>query len=112
MFSLCGKYISPDTTLVQVKVSWQYFLILSNSYQVIYFARKDRPFLGTRQIEDGVAKEYKWETHREVRNHIENFGKGLKKLGLTRQKAIGVFSINRREWVSPKYEQKKKDHNF
>lgn len=67
-------------------------------YLTGYNISTDRPFLGTRQIEDGVAKEYKWETHREVRNHIENFGKGLRKLGLTRQKAIGVFSINRREW--------------
>lgn len=70
------------------------------------FSCKDRPFLGTRRIENGVAKEYIWETHREVKNHIENFGKGLRKLGLTRQKAIGVFSINRREWVSQRNEQK------
>lgn len=60
----------------------------------------DKPFLGTRKKEGGVYKEYEWETHRQVRTHIENFGKGLSALGLQRQSSLGVYSINRREWVS------------
>ena len=36
----------------------------------------DKPFMGTRRIEDGVAKEYVWQSHPEVRKRIENVGKG------------------------------------
>lgn len=60
----------------------------------------DTPFLGTRRINDGVAYEYVWRSHKEVRQSIENYGRGLVSLGLGRQKAIGVYSINRPEWVS------------
>ncbi|KAI8149297.1 hypothetical protein BJV82DRAFT_587413 [Fennellomyces sp. T-0311] len=59
----------------------------------------DRPFLGTRRIENGVAKEYVWQTHSQVHKRIENFAKGLTSLGLERQKALGIYSINRPEWT-------------
>ncbi|KAI9260714.1 hypothetical protein BDA99DRAFT_551965 [Phascolomyces articulosus] len=59
----------------------------------------DRPFLGTRRIENGVAKEYVWQSHREVRIRIENYAKGLTSLGLQRQKAIGIYSVNKPEWT-------------
>ncbi|CAO3642986.1 unnamed protein product [Cunninghamella echinulata] len=62
-------------------------------------AGADNPFLGTRRIENGEVKEYVWESHRQVRARIENFGKGLLKLGLTRQKALGFYAINRAEWT-------------
>lgn len=58
--------------------------------------------MGTRRIENGEAKEYVWESHREVRARIENFGKGLLNLGLQRQKALGFYAINRAEWVNYK----------
>jgi long-chain acyl-CoA synthetase len=48
----------------------------------------DRPFLGTRRMENGAAKEYEWKTHSQVGVHIENFGKGLKSLGLKRQSRL------------------------
>ncbi|CAO3615255.1 unnamed protein product [Mucor fragilis] len=64
-----------------------------------YHISTDKPFLGTRKKEGGVYKEYEWETHRQVRTHIENFGKGLSALGLQRQSSLGVYSINRREWT-------------
>ncbi|KAI7897488.1 uncharacterized protein BX663DRAFT_444996 [Cokeromyces recurvatus] len=72
---------------------WQMYLHGYNRSSI------DRPFLGTRRIEDGVYKEYEWETHRQVKDHIENFGKGLLRLGLERQNTLGVYSINRREWT-------------
>lgn len=55
--------------------------------------------MGTRRMEDGVAKEYVWQTYPEVRTRIENFGKGMLHLGLKRQHAIGIYSVNRPEWV-------------
>ncbi|KAI8379931.1 hypothetical protein EDC96DRAFT_492349 [Choanephora cucurbitarum] len=62
-------------------------------------AGDDRPFMGTRRIENGVAKEYVWQSHGDVRKRIENYGKGLIQLGLGRQKAVGVYSVNRPEWT-------------
>ncbi|KAI8139562.1 hypothetical protein BJV82DRAFT_646093 [Fennellomyces sp. T-0311] len=59
----------------------------------------DTPFLGTRQIKNGVAGEYVWRTHREVRKTIESYGRGLVSLGLKSQQAIGVYSVNRPEWT-------------
>ncbi|KAI8889705.1 acetyl-CoA synthetase-like protein [Backusella circina FSU 941] len=59
----------------------------------------DRPFMGTRRIEDGVAKEYVWQSHKEVRQRIENYGKGLAQLGLGHQKAIGIYAVNKPEWT-------------
>jgi long-subunit acyl-CoA synthetase (AMP-forming) len=59
----------------------------------------DRPFLGSRRMENGVPKEYQWETHFQLKPQIEDFGKGLVSLGLERQNSLGIYSINRREWV-------------
>ncbi|KAI7879036.1 acetyl-CoA synthetase-like protein [Lichtheimia hyalospora FSU 10163] len=59
----------------------------------------DRPFLGARRMEEGVAKEYVWQTHKQVRERIDNFAKGLSTLGLKRQKSLGVYSVNRPEWT-------------
>ncbi|CAO3700822.1 hypothetical protein CU097_012714 [Rhizopus azygosporus] len=64
-----------------------------------YDSAGDKPFMGTRRIEDGVAKEYVWQTYPEVRTRIENFGKGMLHLGLKRQHAIGIYSVNRPEWT-------------
>lgn len=55
--------------------------------------------MGTRRIEDGVAKEYVWQSHPEIYKRIENYGKGLIQLGLKRQQSIGVYAVNRPEWV-------------
>ncbi|KAF7728420.1 Long chain acyl-CoA synthetase 7 peroxisomal [Apophysomyces ossiformis] len=63
----------------------------------------DNPFLGVRRIENGEAKEYVWQTHNEVHKRIQNYGKGLKHLGLGRQKALGVYSVNRPEWTMTEY---------
>ncbi|KAI9483387.1 MAG: hypothetical protein EXX96DRAFT_558021 [Benjaminiella poitrasii] len=59
----------------------------------------DSPFMGTRRIENGVAKEYVWQSYPEVHKRITNYGKGLIQLGLKRQEAIGIYSINRPEWT-------------
>ncbi|KAG0165207.1 hypothetical protein DFQ28_001503 [Apophysomyces sp. BC1034] len=59
----------------------------------------DKPFLGVRRVDDGEVGEYVWDSYNEVNTRIENYGRGLKKLGLERQKAIGIYSINRPEWT-------------
>lgn len=56
--------------------------------------------MGTRRMENGVAKEYVWQSHPQIRKRIENFGKGLIELGLKRQQALGIYAVNKPEWVS------------
>lgn len=51
-------------------------------------------------MENGVAKEYVWQSHPQIRKRIENFGKGLIELGLKRQQALGIYAVNKPEWVS------------
>jgi long-chain acyl-CoA synthetase len=59
-------------------------------------------FMGTRRMENGVAKEYVWQTYPQVRERIENYGRGLVSLGLKRQESLGIYSVNRPEWVKNK----------
>ncbi|KAI9279860.1 hypothetical protein BY458DRAFT_538486 [Sporodiniella umbellata] len=59
--------------------------------------------LGTRRIENGVAKEYVWQSYSQVRSHIENFGRGLLELGLKRQECLGIYGINCAKWVITSY---------
>ncbi|KAI8990962.1 hypothetical protein BDF20DRAFT_903877 [Mycotypha africana] len=88
-------FLSPDELVghpPNITTMWEMYL---HGYEI----SKDRPFVGIRHKEEDVFKEYRWETYEQVRPHIENFGKGLLKLGLARQQTLGVYSINRREWT-------------
>jgi long-chain acyl-CoA synthetase len=49
---------------------------------------------------DGQAGEYVWQSSNEVKRRIENYAKGLQTLGLGRQESVGVYGVNRPEWVS------------
>jgi long-subunit acyl-CoA synthetase (AMP-forming) len=59
--------------------------------------------LGVRPILNGVAQPYEWQSHNAVKRRIENYAKGLQKLGLGRQESLGVYGVNRPEWVSVFY---------
>lgn len=60
----------------------------------------DKDFLGVRRMENGEPKEYVWESNNSVKRRVENYAKGLRKLGLGRQEALGVYGVNRPEWVN------------
>lgn len=64
--------------------------------------------MGTRRIENGVAKEYVWQNYPQVHQRIENYGKGLLKLGLSYQKSVGIYAVNRPEWVKAVTKEMKK----
>jgi hypothetical protein len=68
-----------------------------------YSFLSDRDFLGVRPILNGVAQPYEWQSHNTVKRRIENYAKGLQKLGLGRQESLGVYGVNRPEWVSVYY---------
>lgn len=44
--------------------------------------------------------EYVWQSNNTVKRRVENYAKGLQKLGLGRQESVGVYGVNRPEWVS------------
>ena len=63
-----------------------------------------RKLFGMMELKNGKYDVYKWETYSEVRERVENLGKGLKdilenKLNIKAKECpIGIFSINRPEW--------------
>ncbi|CAJ0756484.1 12823_t:CDS:2 [Entrophospora sp. SA101] len=56
-------------------------------------------FLGHREINNGVAGPYVWQTYTEVEKRVSNFGSGLMKLGVNAKETIGFLSINRPEYI-------------
>ena len=55
--------------------------------------------MGRRVIENGVAKHYIWESYNKVQKRVNNFGSGLRKLGLNPKEPLGFFSINSPEYM-------------
>jgi len=62
-------------------------------------AAGDRPCLGHRPMTNGVAGPYVWQTYKEVLQRILNLGSALAGRGLKKGSIVGVFSINRPEWL-------------
>ncbi|KAH6560181.1 hypothetical protein BASA60_000380 [Batrachochytrium salamandrivorans] len=59
----------------------------------------NKPFLGRRVMTNGVAGPYVWESYNEVMQRIKGLGAGLVKRGMGENVNVGLFSINRPEWV-------------
>ena len=59
----------------------------------------DRPLFGTRTIVNGVAGEYQFETYNQVYDKVMMIASGLKDMGITELANIGLYSVNRAEWV-------------
>lgn len=49
--------------------------------------------------DDGTRGDYVYETYGEVSDKVDVIGTGLSNLGLTTGSTIGVYSINRPEWI-------------
>ncbi|KAJ3326027.1 hypothetical protein HDV06_002412 [Boothiomyces sp. JEL0866] len=56
-------------------------------------------YLGYRSRASREVGPYVWETYNQIYMRIQSFGSGLTKLGATSGTNIGLFSINRTEWV-------------
>ncbi|ORZ36869.1 hypothetical protein BCR44DRAFT_49634 [Catenaria anguillulae PL171] len=59
----------------------------------------DAPYLGRRKMTGGVAGEFEWESYNQVYTRVKNLGSGLVGFGLGVQDPLGLFSVNRSEWV-------------
>jgi len=74
----------------------------TNTLYDLYTRHKDseRPFLGLRELlADGKRGDYKWITYKTACQRAANIGSALVHLGAKRGDRIGIFSINRPEWV-------------
>lgn len=64
----------------------------------------EKPFLGHRIMsDDGVAGPYRWQSYNQVLSRIKNLGSALINRGYQKEENIGLFSINRPEWVISEY---------
>lgn len=63
----------------------------------------DKDFLGVRILEGGVAGPYKFESYAAVSQRVVNLAAFLQSLGLPKNSNIGLYSINRPEWVSCRF---------
>lgn len=50
--------------------------------------------------EQGKAGPYQWLTYSQVKERVDNFASGLAMLQIPEKANIGIYSINRVEWVS------------
>ncbi|XVF06090.1 hypothetical protein REPUB_Repub06bG0018300 [Reevesia pubescens] len=60
---------------------------------------RDFKYLGTRIRVDGTVGEYKWTTYGEAATAREAIGSGLRYYGLEQGVCVGLFFINRPEWL-------------
>ncbi|KAK9732537.1 hypothetical protein RND81_04G005800 [Saponaria officinalis] len=59
----------------------------------------DYKYLGTRVRVDGTVGEYKWVTYGEVSTARSAVGSALQNFGLTKGMSVGLYFINRPEWI-------------
>lgn len=60
---------------------------------------KELPFLGKRKMIDGKAGPYEFISYGEAYARWYNIGSALKHLGLAKGDRVGIFAINRPEWI-------------
>lgn len=79
-------------------------MILINSvcFSFVLYLPEGKEFLGHRPIVNGVPQGYEWQTYDKVKERVTAFGAGLSHLGLAPTGKLGIFAINRPEWVRPR----------
>ncbi|KAL7132145.1 hypothetical protein ABFS83_12G052200 [Erythranthe nasuta] len=61
---------------------------------------RDNKYLGTRVLHDGtIGESYKWMTYGEADTSRSAIGSGLIKHGITKGSCVGLFLVNKPEWV-------------
>ncbi|KAK1380085.1 Long-chain-fatty-acid--CoA ligase [Heracleum sosnowskyi] len=60
---------------------------------------RDNKYLGTRVRADGTVREYKWMTYGEAATARSAIGSGLVSLGIQKGSCVGIYFINRPEWM-------------
>jgi long-chain acyl-CoA synthetase len=58
------------------------------------------PCFGVREVKaDGTRGHFKWETYEQIYNKTLHVGSALAELGFTKGNNVGIFAVNRPEWV-------------
>ncbi|KAJ8766303.1 hypothetical protein K2173_022362 [Erythroxylum novogranatense] len=60
---------------------------------------RDYKYLGTRTQDDGTIGDYKWITYGEAGSARTAVGSGLRSYGITKGACVGLYFVNRPEWV-------------
>lgn len=59
----------------------------------------DNRLFGTRPVVDGKAGPYEWQTYAHVLKRVSDLASGLSQLNLPDGSRVGLYSINRAEWI-------------
>lgn len=59
----------------------------------------DKDYFGTRVFDDANGGKYKWQTYKQVYDQALAIGEALKTHGHSAHENIGLFSVNRAEWM-------------
>lgn len=73
---------------------------LRQSFLMSVSRNRDNPFLGTRErLPDGKFGAYRWKTYGQVSELVDALAAGMSSLQLRAKAPVGLFSINREEWI-------------
>ncbi len=73
---------------------------LRQSFQMSVARNRNNPFLGTRErLTDGSFGGYQWKSFGEVSDLVDSLVGGMSTLNLKPKASVGLFSINREEWI-------------
>nr|AOE43317.1 fcsA [Coremiostelium polycephalum] len=88
---------SPDEKTTTLYHLYQYVILIKKTKN----KDSDKPFLGIRELKsDGKTRgDYQWISYKNACERANHIGSALVHLGSVRGDRIGIFSINRPEWV-------------
>lgn len=72
---------------------------LHDNFEYAVETFRDHKYLGTRICADGTVGEYKWMTYGEASTSRSAIGSGLVNFGIQKGACIGLYFINRPEWI-------------
>ncbi|CAN7090606.1 unnamed protein product [Brassica rapa subsp. narinosa] len=74
---------------------------LSLSFKIDLSAEKspDNPMLGRREIVDGKAGKYVWQTYKEVYDIVIKLGNSIRTIGVGKGEKCGIYGANSPEWI-------------
>lgn len=78
---------------------------LFHAFQHSVTTHPNNSCLGHRTVDASTGKvgPFQYETYKQVGERVKNFGAGLKNLGLAEKARVGLYSVNRPEWVIAEY---------
>ena len=79
------------------RIDFTYYFFDHGRYAVEKYG--DQEYFGTRVFDDKNKGAYKWQTYKQVYDQALAIGEALKAHGHSAHENIGLFSVNRAEWM-------------